>query len=229
MTHSLRADGFDASEDGTRRGTPLTLANRGRAGESTLEWSDDGIANAILTPNGGRGGIGVGAVAFNARQDPDAWEERTGPLDTCGSTQAVAFSCKDHGADAGSIAPTLRAMGHAGSHANAGGQVAVAFAQNQRNEVRQMDVAGALAKEAGMKQQTYVNQAMSVRRLTPRECERLQGFPDDYTLIKYGKRTAKDSPRYKALGNSMAVPVMRWIGERISMVDRLVPGEEVLR
>lgn len=50
-----------------------------------------------------------------------------------------------------------------------------------------------------------------VRRLTPRECERLQGFPDDYTLIP----GASDSARYKALGNSMAVPVMRWIGERI--------------
>jgi len=55
-----------------------------------------------------------------------------------------------------------------------------------------------------------------VRRLTPRECERLQGFPDDYTLSKY------DSPRYKALGNSMAVPVMRWIGERIQMVENII-------
>ena len=51
-----------------------------------------------------------------------------------------------------------------------------------------------------------------VRRLTPRECERLQGFPDDYTLIP----GSSDAARYKALGNSMAVPVMRWIGERIS-------------
>lgn len=55
-----------------------------------------------------------------------------------------------------------------------------------------------------------------VRRLTPRERERLQGFPDDYTLSKY------DSPRYKALGNSMAVPVMRWIGERIQMVENII-------
>lgn len=57
-----------------------------------------------------------------------------------------------------------------------------------------------------------------VRRLTPRECERLQGFPDDYTLISYRGKPAADGPRYKALGNSMAVPVMRWIGERIKMV-----------
>ena len=57
--------------------------------------------------------------------------------------------------------------------------------------------------------------AMAVRRLTPRECERLQGFPDDYTAIEYRKKPAADGPRYKALGNSMAVPVMAWIGQRI--------------
>jgi DNA (cytosine-5)-methyltransferase 1 len=66
-----------------------------------------------------------------------------------------------------------------------------------------------------------VAQAMAVRRLTPRECERLQGFPDDYTLVEYRKKPAADGPRYRALGNSMAVPVMRWIGERIAMVDRM--------
>lgn len=54
-----------------------------------------------------------------------------------------------------------------------------------------------------------------VRRLTPRECERLQGFPDDYTAILRGSGIAADGPRYKALGNSMAVNAMRWIGERI--------------
>ena len=58
-----------------------------------------------------------------------------------------------------------------------------------------------------------------MRRLTPRECERLQGFPDDHTLIPWRGKMAPDGPRYKALGNSMAVPVMRWIGERINKVD----------
>ena len=57
----------------------------------------------------------------------------------------------------------------------------------------------------------------AVRRLTPRECERLQGFPDDYTLITYRGKPAADGPRYKALGNSMAVPVMRWILRRIEI------------
>jgi DNA (cytosine-5)-methyltransferase 1 len=64
--------------------------------------------------------------------------------------------------------------------------------------------------------------ASAVRRLTPRECERLQGFPDDYTLIPWRKGEAPDGPRYKALGNSMAVPVMRWIGERIQLVDEFI-------
>jgi DNA (cytosine-5)-methyltransferase 1 len=58
-----------------------------------------------------------------------------------------------------------------------------------------------------------VAQTMAVRRLTPVECERLQGFPDNYTNIK---TDCPDGPRYKALGNSMAVPVMKWIGERIN-------------
>ena len=61
--------------------------------------------------------------------------------------------------------------------------------------------------------------ASAVRRLTPRECERLQGFPDDYTLIPWRKGMASDGPRYKALGNSFAVPVVRWIGERIQNVE----------
>lgn len=60
-----------------------------------------------------------------------------------------------------------------------------------------------------------------VRRLTPREAERLQGFPDDYTLITYRRKPAKDAPRYKALGNAIAVPVLRWIGARLAQVDAL--------
>lgn len=148
---------------------------------------------------------------------------------------------------------------------------AVAFASNQRDEVRELEVSGALAAQLGIKQQTYICRAdgqtnamtsvnlaptltshakkdppfiypagdepvtlqihggkpggrekrgLTVRRLTPRECERLQGFPDDYTDIPYrNKEHAPDGPRYKALGNSMAVPVMRWIGERIRTVE----------
>jgi DNA (cytosine-5)-methyltransferase 1 len=66
-------------------------------------------------------------------------------------------------------------------------------------------------------------QQMAVRRLTPRECERLQGFPDDYTAIP----GAADGPRYKALGNSMAVPVMNWLGKRIRYQDTAKKGKIV--
>lgn len=219
VTHALRGEGFDASADGTGRGTPLV---------------------------------------------------------------PVAFSCKDYGADvADDLAPTLRAMGHAGSHANAGGQLAVAFdlrgreggaqfegphdtaniraasggssrsyvagavgfAQNQRDEIRTMDIAGTLAAEPGAKQQTYAATQMGVRRLLPVECERLQGFPDHFTAIPYRWRRVKpdegglaaiegcfvddsdpdhvitncmaDGPRYKALGNSMPVDMIRYYLQRV--------------
>jgi site-specific DNA-cytosine methylase len=60
------------------------------------------------------------------------------------------------------------------------------------------------------------------RRLTPREVERCFGFADDYTLVPVGRQPAKDAPRYEALGNSMAVPVLSWIGRRLTAVDELV-------
>lgn len=64
--------------------------------------------------------------------------------------------------------------------------------------------------------------------MTPREIERCFGFPDDYTLVPYRKGMMADGPRYKALGNSMAVPVMRWIGQRIAMVESLPRAENLL-
>jgi DNA (cytosine-5)-methyltransferase 1 len=69
---------------------------------------------------------------------------------------------------------------------------------------------------------------LSVRRLTPTECERLQGFPDGFTQIPWRNKPAEncpDGPRYKALGNSMAVPCMRWIGERIQAVEVMTDGQ----
>jgi DNA (cytosine-5)-methyltransferase 1 len=162
VTHSLRADGFDASEDGTGRGTPLRLAIRGRGDSHDLEYRDDGI-----TPNGGRAGIGVGAVA--------AYGISSDAIDRSGEGNGSAGERAGLGivADA---APSIRARPNNG-----------------------------------------VAAGMSVRRLTPRECERLQGFPDGYTAIA----KAADGPRYRALGNSMAVPCMRWLGERIALIDAL--------
>ena len=77
---------------------------------------------------------------------------------------------------------------------------------------------------AGGRHEGVMQPDMQVRRLTPTECERLQGFPDNFTRIPWRNKAAEDcpdGPRYKAMGNSMAVPVMRWIGERIQMVESL--------
>jgi len=77
------------------------------------------------------------------------------------------------------------------------------------------EISPTLRAEMGDNQVSIAN-SMAVRRLTPIECERLQGFPDNYTNIK---ENCPDGPRYKAMGNSMAVPVMRWIGERINRLE----------
>ena len=68
--------------------------------------------------------------------------------------------------------------------------------------------------------QTLFDNGM-VRKLTPKECERLQGFPDGWTNVPYNGKSAPDTKRYFCLGNSMAVPVMRWIGERIQQVEEI--------
>jgi C-5 cytosine-specific DNA methylase len=97
---------------------------------------------------------------------------------------------------------------------------AVAFHENQRAELTTSDTAGSLKVGGGKPGQGYpaLQSGMSVRRLTPRECERLQGFPNGYTAIA----KAADGPRYRALGNSMAVPCMRWLGERIQLVEAML-------
>lgn len=92
----------------------------------------------------------------------------------------------------------------------------------RETDVAQPIMAGGLV--GGNQGGDFVTTASAVRRLTPRECERLQGFPDDFTRIPYRNKPAEqcpDGPRYKALGNSMAVPVMRWIGERIQIVEEI--------
>jgi len=98
---------------------------------------------------------------------------------------------------------------------------AVAFNESQSG-VREGGPHPTIDANKGTRRMEGVRQGMSVRRLTPRECERLQGFPDDWTAVPYRGKSAEacpDGPRYKALGNSMAVPVVRWIGERIAEVD----------
>lgn len=192
VAHALRAEGFDASEDGTGRGTPLvpvSVALRGRDEGGAIEIGDD-RAFTLRASSGGGDKPHVFARAFNWQSGGDARGldlRETSQLQRC-QVPAILFSSNDYGADAGDLAPTMRAMGHSKSHANAGGQIATA-------------------------------QTAAVRRLTPREAERLQGFPDDWTLVDWRGKPAADGPRYKALGNSMAVPVMRYLLQRITEVD----------
>lgn len=219
--HTLRAEGHDASEDGTGRSAgavavAFTSKDYGADASEGLAPTMRSMGHNESRANGG-GQLAV-AVGFNARQDPDSWVGRTGPLDTDGGTQAVAFSSKDYGADAGEIAPTMRSMGHDRSHANGGGQLAVAYGVAESPDLAHCLRSGA-SKADKHESTTYVQTAMQVRRLTPTEAERLQGFPDGHTLIPWRGKPAEDcpdGPRYKALGNSMAVPVMRWIGARIA-------------
>jgi DNA (cytosine-5)-methyltransferase 1 len=125
--------------------------------------------------------------------------------------------------DAGLVIPTtahsLRGEGFDASEGGTGrGTPLVPVAFDVFNHRETGDIVGALREQHGTNMNA-VHHHMAVRRLTPVECERLQGFPDAYTMIPWKKKSASecpDGPRYKALGNSMAVPVMAWIGRRIA-------------
>ena len=156
------------------------------------------------------------SIAFNARQDPVFSEDTTGALDTDGSSQAVCVT--------GDVTRALRSVGADASEDGTGRgtpitPVSVALRGRDGGATAELggEQANALRAAQGGGSAPYVL-TTRVRRLTPRECERLQGFPDDATAIP----GAKDSPRYAALGNSMAVPVMRWLGKRIALVDSLL-------
>lgn len=201
VSHTLTAEGHDASEDGTGRGTPT-------------------VAYGFQT-----------RIARNGRGDM---------ADVCHTLSAESGETGK-----GDAAPCVaRCVEHA------------AFAENTRGELRLFNgdgqITGALSAGGGKPGQGFpsVVSHCEVRRLTPKECERLQGFPDGWTLIPEKKRNilaadelaylrlmhpdmpeeeahrlAADGPRYKAIGNSMPVPVMRWIGNRIANQIMLVTGE----
>ena len=154
------------------------------------------------------------------------------PLAAGAHPPAIAFDCKASGQSGfgvGDVASTMRAMGHAGSHTNGGGYQAVAIQERAVCENPNAGPDGAGFRDDGaaytLEARTVpqaVATAWAVRRLTPTECERLQGFPDGYTNVPWrGKNGAPDGPRYKALGNSMAVNAMRWLGTRIQIVSEL--------
>jgi len=215
IAHSLRAGGFDASEDGTGRGKSRSYITD-QPGRTRALTANRTLAVAFLHVNKGR---------------PAGRQSR--------HTEMVTVESE--------TIPTLATDGHA--------QSAIAF-QTSQSGMRSSDTHGTLDANNGSRRHNGAVVGSGVRRLTPRECERLQGFPDDYTLIPMARSTQKrveadfaahlrrampgisdeelrrlsaDGPRYRALGNSMAVPVIRWIGRRIQMVDEMeVIGRAIL-
>ncbi|HDC4269668.1 Dam family site-specific DNA-(adenine-N6)-methyltransferase [Enterobacter kobei] len=167
--------------------------------------------------------------AVHGTQDPDTNCELAHTLGRNNGQEnaCIAFSYKDNGADATSdLSPTIRAGNHDKSHANSGQPPAIAYAFKAGQGAKAGGIGYAeeqsptlTSASSGTNLAPAVMHGVAVRRLTPIECERLQGFPDNHTLIGWRGKDADecpDGPRYKAIGNSMAVPVMRWIGERIA-------------
>jgi DNA (cytosine-5)-methyltransferase 1 len=207
-------DGFDPAEvlfefDGLRRDTApsreagkgfthdvapsLTSSGRGveRAGET--RGQDPVVATGYRMVAFGEYSDDNTASAMKARDYKDATD-----LAVCAT---------------GDIAHTLKAEGHDGSEDGTGRGVPTIAVHGTQDPIVQDDCGFPLGRNSG--QENAVAHALAVRRLTPRECERLQGFPDGHTLVPHRGKPAADGPRYKALGNSMAVPCMAWIGRRI--------------
>lgn len=233
--HTLRATGFDASENGTGRGTPLVpcaiqagaLRENPASGPDGVGVRDDGVAYTLearaevqavafdlmnqvcsnishtLRRGDGAGHESIPTVAFNwnAQADQLNFDPNTTPALTCSQGAAVG--------PVGSIAIRGRSDGSSLEARYDGTSNAILTPSGGRGGIG----VGAI----------HFN--MAVRRLTPKECERLQGFPDDHTNIPVGpkKKPAADGPRYKAIGNSMAVTCMAWIGRRIAMVRAKYP------
>lgn len=187
---------------------------------------DIDVATAC-TAHGVRMDFDTETFAVHGSQDPDVNHELAHTLGrNHGQENAcIAFSCKDFGADATeNQSPTLRAGNSSNSNQNSGQPPAICI---QGAVVGRNDNAGPQGKgyqeelaytQNARTEADIVQCGMQVRRLTPVECERLQGFPDNHTQISWRGKDATDcpdGPRYRAIGNSMAVPVMRWIGERI--------------
>lgn len=229
---SVGGDGRGRMGLRARPASPTTAEGDAAAGcltpwdvQSKLVFSPSGCGPTLSSGTGEGMNIVQSALTFDTTQitspangcNPQ-YGDPCHPL--CASAHVPAIAFKYHaGAKAGSAAvcddvttPTLTADYH---------QPAVCLSDDTAKAACDKELAGTL-KCGG--RPPAVAKDMIVRRLMPIECERLQGFPDDWTRIPYRGKSAEecpDTPRYKAIGNSMAVPVMRWIGERIAMVDAL--------
>lgn len=214
---SLTSSGRGVERCGESRGQDDVVISRG------ITYSPQGIAGNVSSKwakgtGGPAGDECYNLVAFLPTQDPISSEDGlthapgTGESGGC-ATAAVAFTkskraqsvADDETWIPGQIAPTQNQFDQGDTRAT----TVVAF-----DTYNQTLRAG--SSEPDHEKIGAVWSGMSVRRLTPRECERLQGFPYDYTLVTYRNKPATDGPRYRAIGNSMAVPCMWWLGHRIN-------------
>lgn len=222
---ALTNPGNGGRSDAINVAVPFRKSKRAQSSTDDETWVQAQQANTLNQFDTGE--RDTHAVAFNwqngggygnANEGLGITVEGTGPLQRC-NTPAVAVGVDLYNQEiTGQVHCPLR---------TAGGHGAPAVAHSLRAE-------GFDASEDGTGRGTPLvpSTPMTVRRLTPREAERLQGFQDDFTLIPYRNKAAElcpDGPRYRALGNSMAVPCMRWIGERIAAVEsgddqRAAPG-----
>ena len=223
---SVRWHSAPRREAGQRAAPSPAARTRGGGGLGTDAERDGALipqtANAITAS------MGVGALGHNKDQNVIAFcaynQSLTGAVSKTVASRddqdTASLVARDWPAE---IAPTLNAafgekQGLEDQHALGGAGLFVAHTLQTQCGFATEDGTGRSSPLMPVAVATH----MQVRRLTPRECERLQGFPDDWTAIPWrGKPAAEcpDGPRYKALGNSMAVPVMRWIGERIAEVS----------
>jgi DNA (cytosine-5)-methyltransferase 1 len=160
------------------------------------------INQTIKSPNGGvLESVGGVIQAYSIREDAKANNFSATPLSVTPALQAMQPSVQSHHAQTFVVD---RAAFNQGANAL------------YEPRIEESEVMPTLVSKGPH----AIMNHMAVRRLTPRECERLQGFKDDYTVIPWKKGESPDGHRYKALGNSMAVPVMKWIGERINEINK---------
>jgi DNA (cytosine-5)-methyltransferase 1 len=206
------------SEDGTGRGTPLVPVISDAVGFYANEGTHGSGQNVEMSPTlkAHPKTSNLAAVAYRTTGNDGVYE--TGDLvhalttATDPNSHVIGFSYKD----SGDIQNALRDSQGGGDKPHVLAAVATVTGTDIMPTLTRRCDGSQTGTGNGM---PIASIGMAVRRLTPVECERLQGFPDDYTLIPWKKKPAEqcpDGPRYKALGNSMAVPVMRWIGTRIA-------------
>ena len=169
-------------------------------------WDGNGYAHPTLSQSHNTGGIGA--------SNQELFSQRGAGL--------VPTSCgaDDNQGQAGHLIPLGTSTWPVSHCLNAGGMGRIDYetetmvVHGTQDPDTNVELAHTLGRNQGQENAVLVK---GVRRLTPVECERLQGFPDGHTDVPYRGKPAADGPRYKAIGNSMAVPVMRWIGERIKL------------